>query len=38
MGDTYSEKKTYERPTLERKLTLPEIVEGDEAVITGVPA
>ncbi len=38
MRDTDTEKKTYERPTLERKQTLPEIVEGDEAVITGVPA
>lgn len=37
MRDTDSEKKTYERPTLEKKQTLVEIAEGTPSGISGVP-
>ncbi len=36
MGDSHSEKKTYETPTLEKKRKLPEIVEGPPAPVSGV--
>lgn len=37
MRDTDSEKKTYERPTLEKKQKLAEIAEGIEIAISGPP-
>ena len=37
MAKPTAEKKTYERPTLERKQKLPEIVKGSRAAVSGVP-
>lgn len=37
MTETTREKKTYERPTLEKKQKLPEIVKGGRAAISGEP-
>ncbi len=37
MAETTNNKKTYERPSLEKKQKLPDVVQGGRAAISGEP-